>query len=358
VIESIRIGLLREVAGDTAHDHTGNAIRLVINDVNARGGLHGRPIELVVRVAGRGDLGTQESVRQAVAAWDALVRDEGVLALIGPATTPCAIAVHPRVESTGIPAIHWADTDEACGEWHFQFQAGCLPEEGLALAFLFARRSHRRVACFRGEGPYGEAYLRPFLRAAEALGIEVAAEFAIPPTATDVRQEVEAARRSGAEAMVAMGLFGVGLSLARAIREAGWEVACYGNCGFALGAAHSEARRLLAGWIATDLFDPHNRTTQAFLERYERRYGVRPASAAPAFGHDLATLMVEGIRRAPELSRAGLRRGLEAVRDLPAATGGAGRRMGFSSRDRLALKGPRLFLFQRITPEGLELVPA
>src|SRR5262249_18276395 len=140
---------------------------------------------------------------------------------------------------------------------------------------------------------------------------------------------VEAAHRSGAEAMVAMGLFGVGLSLARAIREAGREVACYGNCGFALAAARSaEARRLLAGWIATDMYDPPNKPPQAFLERYERRYGVRPAAAAPAFGHDLATLMVEGIRRAPALSHAGLRRGLEAVRDLPAATGGAGSRTG------------------------------
>ena len=68
--------------------------------------------------------------------------------------------------------------------------------------------------------------------------------------------------------------------------------------------------------------------------------------------------MLEGVRLAPDLTRAGLRRGLESVHDLAAATGGAGTRMGFGPQDRLALKGPRLFVFSEITEEGLRLYPA
>lgn len=357
--EPIRIGVLRDVPAPADNDFGGNSIRMVVEDVNEAGGIAGRPIELVSRDVRPTEAGTAENVEAAVAVWEELVHEGGVVGLIGPCTTPAVVAVHPLVESVGVPAIHWAGTDEACGDWHFQFQAGYLPDEGPALAYLLAHRGHERTACFRSEGAYGEAYLGPFIRAARASGIEVVDEIAVPVTATELHSAVERARSSGADALVAMGLFRVGVPLAEAIRAQSWEVACYGNCGFALGAAHNErARHALAGWIATDMFDPDNRTTQELLDRYSRRFGTRPSSSSPCFGQDLATLMVEGLRRAPELSRSGLRQGLEAVRDIPSATGGAGTRMGYGPGDRVALKGPRIFVFSHIASDGLTLLPA
>ena len=50
------------------------------------------------------------------------------------------------------------------------------------------------------------------------------------------------------------------------------------------------------------------------------------------------------IARAPELSRVGLRAGLERVKALPTATGRAATVMGFGNWDRGALKGPYLVL--------------
>jgi Periplasmic binding protein len=164
------------------------------------------------------------------------VHEEDVLGLIGPSTTPCAIALLAKVEAAGIPAIHWAGTDQACGNWRFQFQAGYFLDERPALAHLLARRGHERAVCFRGDGAYGEAYLAPFLEAAAQLGIAITGELAVPVTATNLDREVEIARSSGAQALVAMGLFSVGVTLAIAIRKQGWTIDCYGNCGFALGA--------------------------------------------------------------------------------------------------------------------------
>jgi hypothetical protein len=163
---------------------------------------------------------------------------------------------------------------------------------------------------------------------------------------------------SGADAVVAMGLFGQGMPLSKAIRERRWDVARYGNCGFALyGTTSDNAAELLEGWIAVDLFDLRNPVTADLLDRYAQAHGVRPRSATVCFARDLAKLMLEGIRLAPALTRAGLRRGLEAIRDVPAAAGGAGTRMSFGPADRMALKGPRIFLFNEITPSGLRPLP-
>lgn len=145
-----------------------------------------------------------------------------MLGLIGPSTTPCAIALLPKVEAAEIPAIHWAGTDQACGNWQFQFQAGYFLDEGPALARLLARRGHGRAVCFRGEGAYGEAYLAPFLEAAAQLGIAITGELAVPVTATNLDSEVDIAHSSGAQALVAMGLFSVGVTLAALI----WRGSC------------------------------------------------------------------------------------------------------------------------------------
>jgi len=348
-----RIGVLRDVYMAGRHDFGGNAMRMTIDDAD----LGDRRIELVTRAVERG-AGTHGNVAAACDAWDALVHAEQVVGLIGPSTTPVALAVLDRVEAAGVPAIHWAGTDAACSPWQFQYQAGYLPDEGPALAFLMARRGHRRIACFRSEGAYGEAYLHPFIRAARAAGIEIGCEIAVPLEATDIGPYVDAAKAVGADGVVAMGLFGQGVPLSLAIRDRGWEVSRFGNCGFALYAANDPAAAAaLAGWVAVDLFDRANPVTADLIARYEARFGEPAGAATVCFARDLATLMIEAVRLAPEASRAGLRAGLEAIRDLPSAAGGAGTRMGFDAQDRLALKGPRIFVFNEITEQGLRAVP-
>ena len=356
--DPIRIAVLRDVPTPADNDLGMNAMRLVLDEVNARGGLHGRPVELVLHDVERSAAGSHENVAAARVAWERIAGDDRVLAMIGPATTPCILDLHPLIEAQQIPAIHWAGTDRACGPWTFQFQAGYFPDEGPALAFLAAHKGLRSVACFRGEGDYGAAYLGPFKRAAERCGIAIAAELPLAPSGAGIAEAVAVARASGADGVVAMGLFFLGIPLAQAITATGWEVPCFGNCGFALaGARDTDARRALEGWIATDMLDPCNRVASDLFERYAARHGVNPGTASACFGHDLMQLMLEGIRLAPDLTRDGVRLGLEAVRDVPAATGGAGSWMGYGPDDRAALKGPRLFVFSEVTRDGLRRYP-
>jgi ABC-type branched-subunit amino acid transport system substrate-binding protein len=350
--EVVRIGVLEDAPGGGTYSLLMNALGLAVEAFNAE---RGRRVELVHRPVEATTWGSHDNVAASLAAWRTLVHEDAVLGIIGPSTTPAVLAAHPIVEAEGVPQIHWAGTDLACGAWHFQYQAGYFPDEGPALAYLLARSGRRRVAAFRGESAYGSAYLEPFLRAARHAGLEVTAEIAVPPTGGDLGALAAAARDSGAEAVVAMGLFRLGVPLAQAISALDWDVACYGNLGFAMAAQGSDAARAaLRGWICTDMFDARNTVMRALIERYHDRYGVRPASAMVGFADDLARLMLEAVRLAPTLDRAGLREGLMSVHDLPAAAGGAGTRMGFGSHDRLALKGPRVFLFSQVTREGVQ----
>jgi hypothetical protein len=65
-----------------------------------------------------------------------------------------------------------------------------------------------------------------------------------------------------------------------------------------------------------------------------------------AVGHDLGQLVAEGLARAPELTREGVRDGLELVKLVPAAEGRAGTTLSFGHRDHGALHGEYLVLRQ------------
>ena len=64
----------------------------------------------------------------------------------------------------------------------------------------------------------------------------------------------------------------------------------------------------------------------------------------------------EGLARAPELTREGVRRGLEQVKWLPAAEGCDGTMLGFGIQDRGALHGRYLVVRQWLGGQSVEAV--
>ena len=99
--------------------------------------------------------------------------------------------------------------------------------------------------------------------------------------------------------------------------------------------------RQVEGWVYVDLFSDHNRTLANLRERYA--IAARESLAA-AKGYDLGRLLARGLAYAPELTRKGLKEGLERVKWLPAAQGLEGTMLGFGHHDRGALHGHYLVL--------------
>src|SRR5262249_58547294 len=85
-------------------------------------------------------------------------------------------------------------------------------------------------------------------------------------------------------------------------------------------------------WTYADTFAEANPRFAA-LARVAAAAG-RSAGPGEAGAYDMGRLLGEGFARAPELTRAGMRAGLERVKALPAATGRAGTLMGFGHWDR------------------------
>ena len=78
----------------------------------------------------------------------------------------------------------------------------------------------------------------------------------------------------------------------------------------------------------------------AVLDRYQARYGERPRSTFLTLAYDAGNALAEAIAIAGTPTPDAIRRGLERVRNLPAAGGGPGTVVSFGPYDHKAYKGP------------------
>jgi ABC-type branched-subunit amino acid transport system substrate-binding protein len=261
--------------------------------------------------------------------------------ILGPSITSFAVPLIPVLDELRVPAINWAGSALARGEWGFQLKVGSLPDEAGHLTRLIAAHGHRRVAIARDAGPIGDEYHAFLRRGLETLGIEIVSELVLG-TGAEVPDALAAVRTREPGCVLYLGLGPAGVALCRALRALGWSVPIIGNIG--LGVFPSPE---LDGVVFTDVVDETNPVLARLVRRYEERHGDRPIPLGLAAAHDLAATTLEAMRLAPSLTPAGLRAGLEAIRGLPAAVGAPGTTIGFAPWDRDGYKGP-LIVYREI----------
>jgi branched-chain amino acid transport system substrate-binding protein len=188
--------------------------------------------------------------------------------------------------------------------------------------------------------PIGRRHLQYLVEEAAAVRLSVAATTMVDPLAEHADDEVKGLIEADVDAVVYLGLGHSAPAVARAVRGLGWDGPSFMNTAGMRGHAPDWVGRL-DGWTYVDMYADDNRTLAALRDRL----GAEQAHPmTTAVGYDLARLVGEGLARAPELTRPGVRDGLEQVKWLPAAEGHEGTTLGFGVRDRGALHGRYLVL--------------
>ena len=100
---TIKIGALLAVTGPPSFlgEPERNSAKMVVDEINAKGGIKGKKLELVV-------YDTQGDPTKAVQAANRLIKEDRVVAIIGPSTTGESMAVIKVAEENSIPLISCA----------------------------------------------------------------------------------------------------------------------------------------------------------------------------------------------------------------------------------------------------------
>jgi ABC-type branched-subunit amino acid transport system substrate-binding protein len=201
------------------------------------------------------------------------------------------------------------------------------------------------------QSPIGTRHLKYLEDEARIIGLEIVATEAISPLTEDATTEVERVLASSPQGFVYLGLGLSAPAVAPPLTTTGWQGPRIMNTA-GLRGYHGDFAAACDGWIYIDMHSDANRTLNALRERMD----VPAAQAVwAAKGHDLGRLVAEGLARAENFTREGVKTGLEQVKWLPAAEGEEGTLLGFGIQDRGALHGRYLVLRQWVNGRTVEV---
>lgn len=348
-IAPLKVGLLNDypTMGDTDSD-TLAALRLVMDEALDSGMLD-RPVEIVERNAVGLPNGTYKAVEDA---FDELVA-EGCLAIFGPWVSDNVVPLRAHVDAVArTPIITLSGSEGALGEWCFALNNGSMAEEPVMLAAVMLGDGRSRIAIAYEASLIGKEYLSFAEKAYTAAGLSVVATVAIPQVEADKADTVRLLQAAEPDALVHVG-FGHGLwGFTDALLAVGWDPPRYTTTAFEMAHISAEWMRHLAGWIGLDSYDERNTVGQSFLDRFAARYGRRPGHSMPGLAHDAATVIVRGLAAARPLTGEGVKRGIEQVKLIPAASGAPGTFLRFGRYIRQGWLGSDYLVARRVLGDG------
>jgi len=199
---TIKIGALFSVTGPPSFlgEPERNTAKMVVDEINAKGGVKGRKLELVVYDTG-GD------ATKAVQAANRLIKEDKVVAIIGPSTTGESMAVLPVAEKEGIPLISCAagsKITDPVKKWVFK----TAQNDGLAVARIYEqlnRKKISKVAILTVSDGFGSSGREQLKAHAAKFGIQVVVDDTYGPKDTDMTSQLTKIRGSQAQAVICWG---------------------------------------------------------------------------------------------------------------------------------------------------------
>lgn len=279
---------------------------LAVREINAAGGIRGRPLEL--RAV---DDRAEELV--AITAADSLYDDERVLAVVGHATSG-AYAAASVVYQRGLPAVGTSATSTeigALGEWIFRV-ASSDSANAASLARAAAGMGGSAAILYANDD-YGQSLARAFEQGLEATGVPLVARYPYLEDMGDFRPFLRAARQRGAEIVLIAGLEVGAATLIGQAHEAGWRPRFMGGDGLE---PLVEMGERYDGTVVGVLYHPGmSPEASRFADAFRAAYAREPDSSS-ATSYDAVRL----IARALEEGHASRR----AIRDYLAGVGRPG----------------------------------
>jgi ABC-type branched-subunit amino acid transport system substrate-binding protein len=290
---------------------------LYFDQVNARGGVHGRRIVLKTLDDGYDPPRAAANTRK-------LINDEKAFALFGYVGTPTSQASLPIFTEAKVPFVGAFTGAELLREpfnrYIFNVRASYFDETEAIVQHLTAM-SVNRIAVFYQNDAYGQAGLAGVERALKKRNLEVAGRATVERNTVEVKKAVESMAQAKPQAIVMVGAYKACAEFIRQMKKAGanptfWNVSFVGSKALAkeLG---SEGRGVQISQVVPFPWD----TSVPVVREYRKL--LDEAKGEPGFGtlegFIAAKVAVEGIRRAGRnLTREGFIRAMESMTDYDA----------------------------------------
>lgn len=316
----VRIGEYGSLTGLTATfgDSTHKGIQMAVDEVNAAGGVKGRPIRLFTEDTQSDPEGAAEAVSKLIS--------QNVVAILGEVASSRTLAAAPFAQEAGIPMISPASTNPRVtqvGDYIFRV-AYIDPFQAEAVAnFVVHELGVSRAAILRDtRNEYSIGLAEDFGEVIRGLGGEIVIEQNYEEGDTDFRPQLTEIKAAEPEFLFIPGYYTEVGQIARQARELGITVPLVGADGWEspklieIGGSALEGAYYSAPFFAGD----PRPIARDFVEKFRQRYGRSP-DAFSALGYDAAKILADAMERSDSLEPKAIRDAIARTESYRGVTG-------------------------------------
>lgn len=320
--DTIRIGEVASLTGKQAafgqSSHEGTL--LAVEEVNAAGGVLGRPLELIT-------LDDRSTTGEPSTAARRLVSRNKVVALLGEVASSASLEMAPIAQYARIPMISPSSTNPKVTQSGTYIFRVCFtdPFQGAALAKFARTHLHaRRIAILTSvSNAYSVGLSKYFREPFVAAGGEVVADQKYTEGDRDFKAQLTEIQAANPDALFVPGYYTEAALICVQARELGLTLPIFGGDGWEAPQLVEIGGVAVEGCYYSTHFSPAVPTpvVQNFVARFRRRWNGQTPDAMAALGYDSALVLADAIRRAGTTAGPELRDAIAATRNFSGATG-------------------------------------
>ena len=317
----IKIGALFAVTGPAAFlgEPERNTAKMVVDEINKAGGVKGRKLELVV-------YDTAGDATKAVQLATKLIKDDKVVAIIGPSTTGETMAVIPVAEKEQIPLISCSagsKITDPVKKWVFKTAQNDALAVGKIYEYL-QKQKQSKVAILTVSDGFGSSGREQLKAQAAKYGITLVSDDTYGPKDTDMTAQLTKIRGSQAQVVIVWGTNPGPAVIAKNAKQLGLKIPLYMSHGVSskkfidLAGDAAEGVRLPSGKVLVCDLLPNSESQKKSLVSYVKDYQNHYKVEGDHFGGhawDAVMLLKNAIERGDE-TPAAIRDQLEKTRNF------------------------------------------
>src|SRR5688572_5251596 len=309
--ETIKIGVITDRVGVSKPYSEPATEGLVFGAqvINARGGVLGRKIELLIE--------DDQSRPDISAAMARKLIDQGAVFIMSMSLTPATQqqqTVTMEAKTPQMTPMNSGDTLTTQLPNPYFWQTGPLGSIQIATLLSHAKSKQlKRVALITDNSDLGQLLGRFFKAGLEKSGIQVVAEEVVPRGATTAVPQMQKIRASKPDAMFMAGvLTAENVLIFKAYRQYGLKFPIHSSYNLSVPVYMTVAKGLIDGVTFVDAYDPDKPEVKAFVSAYRKSAGKEPFNLH-GYGYDGIMMVAEAIRQAGSTDKEKIRAAMQSL---------------------------------------------
>ncbi|MGB9989629.1 ABC transporter substrate-binding protein [Pseudoduganella rhizocola] len=322
--EPIKIGVAGPFTGGSAPMGVSmrDGVKLAAAEINAKGGVLGRQIQLVER-------DDEAKNERGVQIAQELINKEKVVATVGYINTGVALASQRFYQEAKIPVMNnvatgtiitkqFADQPE---NYVFRNSANDSIQSAMIVEEAVTRRGFKKVAILADSTNYGQLGREDLEKALAAKGIKAVAVEKYNIKDVDMTAQLLKAKAAGAETVLTYGIGPELAQIANGMEKLNWKVPMIGSWTLSMGNFIDNAGKNGNGTRMPQTFiqDPNTPKRKAFIDAYVAAYkpanGRMPSPVSAAQGYDSVYLLAAAMKQAGSTDGPKVRAALENLNE-------------------------------------------